>query len=267
MILFGQVILEREGSVMTEDGKIESLVSALREQIKRGDFGTRGRLPSVTQLAKDHQIARTTVYNALQILRNEGLLIVKDTAAFFVNSPVLQIVGTPNFDDYLRKQGLIPKVTTIGIPDIITIPDEIAAMFETERGIQVIHRLRVQGTSEIPIRLEENWYPTDLAQQFLDAMRNDPDINVAREIRLAHNIAITRIKEDVLSRYPSQEEAKLLGITRTSPVLEARRNFLTHDKGRTVIYNRTIMVAAFCKMHYEYDTSFEKAQVDKPYYQ
>lgn len=251
---------------MTEDGKIESLVSALREQVKRGDFGTKGRLPSVTQLAKEHNIARTTVYNALQILRNEGLLLVKDTA-FFVNNPVLHIVGTPNFDDYLRKQGLTPKATTVGTPDVITLPDEIAAMFDTEKGLSVVHRLRVQGTSEVPLRLEENWYPADLALQFLDAMKSDPDINIAREIRLAHNAAITRIKEDVISRYPTQEEAKLLSITRTSPVLETRRNFLTHDKGRTIIYNRTIMVAAFFQMHYEYDTSFEKAQMEKPYYQ
>lgn len=250
---------------MTEDGKIETLVITLREQIKRGDFGTRGRLPSVTQLAKEHQIARTTVYNALQILRNEGLLIVKDTA-FFVNNPVLHIVGTPNFDDYLLKQGLTPKLTTIGTPEVITLPDEIAAMFNAESGTQVVHRLRVQGTSEIPLRLEENWYPVDLALQFLEAMRNDPNINVAREIRLAHNTAITRIKEDVISRYPSQEETKLLNITRTSPVLEARRNFLTDNTGRTVIYNRTIMIAAFFQMHYEYDTSVEKAQMDKPYY-
>lgn len=250
---------------MTEDGKIESLVSALREQIKRGDFGTKGRLPSITQIAKEHQIARTTVYNALQILRNEGLLIVKNTA-FFVNNPVLHIVGTPNFDDYLRRQGLTPKATTVGTPEVITLPNEISAMFQAEEGIQVVHRLRVQGTTDIPLRIEENWYPADLALQFLEAMKSDSDINIAREIRLTHNIAITRIKEDVISRYPTQEEANLLSITRTSPILEARRNFLAHQEGRTVIYNRTTMIAAFFQMHYEYDTSFEKAQMDKPYY-
>lgn len=250
---------------MTEDGKIESLVNALREQVKAGDFGTKGRLPSVTQMAKEHQIARTTVYNALQILRNEGLLIVKE-GSFFVNNPVLLIEGTPDFDRYLEKQGLTPKFDTIGTPDVITMPDEIAALFKAEKGLQVVHRLRVQGTSEIPLRLEENWYPVDLALQFLEAMRNDTNINVAREIRLAHNAAITRIREDVLARHPTQEEAKLLDITRTSFILEARRNFLTHAEGRTVLYNRTIMVAAFFKLHYEYDTSVEKSQMNKPYF-
>lgn len=243
----------------TDDGKVESLVGTLRERVKRGDFGTSGRLPTVTQFSKEYQVARDTVHAALQILRAEGLLLVRN-AAYVVNNPVLLIEGTPNFDRYLEKQGLTPKFETIGTPDIISMPEGIATLFGAEKGMQVVHRKRVQGTSEIPLRIEENWYPADLALPFLDAMRADSNINVAREIRLSHGVAITKIKEDVLSRYPTQEEMKLLDVARTSPVLEARRNFLTSSDGRTVIYNLTVMVAAFFRLHYEYDTSYQKAQ-------
>lgn len=243
---------------MTEESKVELLVSALHERIKRGDFGTSGRLPTVTQIAKEYNMVRTTAYQALQILRAEGLLLVRN-AAYVVNNPVLLIEGTPNFDRYLEKQGLTPAFENIGIPKIVTMPDEIATLFKAEKGLRVVHRVRKQGTPEVPLRLEENWYPADLASPFLDTMKHDASINVAREIRLAYGASIVKIKEDVLSRYPTQEETKLLDITRTAPVLEARRNFLTSE-GKTVIYNRTIMVAAFFLLHYEYDTSFEKAQ-------
>jgi len=241
-----------------EDGKVEFLVGTLKERIKRGDFGTSGRLPTIAQFAKEYKMARDTVHSALQILRAEGLLLVKN-AAYVVNNPVLLIEGTPNFDRYLQKQGLAPVFKTVGSPEAITMPDEIAILFNASKGLRVVHRLRVQGTSEVPLRLEENWYPADLALPFLENMKQDDNMNVAREIRLSQGFSITKIKEDVLSRYPTQEECKLLNIARISPVLEARRNFLTSEE-RTVIFNRTTMVAAFFLLHYEYDTSFEKVQ-------
>ena len=51
-----------------EDGKVEFLVGTLKERIKRGDFGTRGRLPTIAQFSKEYQMARDTVHAALQIL-------------------------------------------------------------------------------------------------------------------------------------------------------------------------------------------------------
>lgn len=243
---------------MTEDLKIETFARTMRERIKRGDFGTSGRLPSVTQLAKDYQMSRTTVNQSLALLRSEGLIYVKDTS-YFVTQPMLLIEGAPNFDRYLEKQGLQPAFETIGTPELITMPDDIASMFGVPQGLQVIHRMRKQGTSEVPLRIEENWYPADLAIPFLEVMKADSNINVAREIRLSTGQAITRIKEYTIARHPTQEEAKILEIARTSPVLEARRNFVTSED-RTIIYNRTIMVAAFFMMYHDYPTSWQKAQ-------
>jgi len=242
----------------SEDGKTEFLIETLRGRIKRGDFGTSGRLPTVTQLSREYQVARDTVHDALQMLRAEGLLLVRN-AAYVVNNPILQITKAPNFDQYLEKQGLRPVFEDIVTPEIVTMPTEIAAMFHQAEGLHVVHRVRKQGTFEVPLRIEENWYPADLAAEFLEEMKQNPLLNVAREIRLKHGVAITRIAEDVKARHPTPEETKILEITRTSPVLDARRNFHT-DEGITVIYNRTIMVAAFFLLHYEYPTSFQEAQ-------
>lgn len=243
-----------------EDGKVEFLVETLRERIKRGDFGTSGRLPTITQFSKQYQVARDTAHAALQILRAEGLLIVKN-AAYIVNNPVLLIEGAPNFDRYLEVQGLKPVFENVEIPEVITMPDEIAALFGAEKGLHVVHRLRKQGTAEVTLRLEESWYAAEQAEFFLETMRQDPNINIAREIRLKYGAAIVRIKEDVLSRYPTLRESKLLDVSRTSPILEARRNFLTSE-GKTVMYTIHTMVAAFFLLHYEYDTSFQRANLE-----
>lgn len=234
---------------MAEDGKIESFANSLREQIKRGDFGTKGRLPSVTQLAKNHQIARTTVYNALLLLQAEGLVIVKDNS-HYVNNPILRISGAPLFDKYLEQQGLASATDNIIEPEIIQMPTDIATMFGQTEGIHVIHRVRRHGTPDVPLRLQESFYPIDLAGQFIEAMKQNPNMNVAGEIRRAHGIAIAKRHDDVLARLPIIEEMKLLNIARTTPVLEIRRHFTAEDN-TTVFFAKISLVAAYFLLSYD----------------
>ena len=243
---------------MTEEGKKEIILATLREQIQRGDFGIRGRIPTISQLAKTHQVARTTVYQVLEDLQIEGILISKDNS-YYVNYPPMRIPGAPVFDKYMESQGFTCIADNIIEPEIIQIPGDIAELFKTEKDIRVVHRLRRHGTIDVPMRLAENWYPVELAGQFLDAMRNNSNLNVAGEIRKAYNLSIAKISEDVIGRLPTQQEMELLNIVRHAPVLESKRNFLTSD-GRTILYNKTVLVAAFFLLHYEYATSFEKAQ-------
>jgi GntR family transcriptional regulator len=234
---------------MTEDGKIETLANALREQIRRGDFGTKGRLPSVTQLAKDNQVARTSVYNALLLLQAEGLVIVKDNS-HYVNYPVLRLSGAPLFDKYLEQQGLPSATENLLEPEVITIPADIAAMFKQNEGIRVIHRVRKHGTPDVPLRLQESFYPLDLAGPFLEAMKQNPDMNVAGEIRKTRGIAIAKRHDDVLGRLPTTEEMRLLNIARTTPVLEIRRHFMAEDD-RTIFFAKITLVAAYFSLSYD----------------
>jgi GntR family transcriptional regulator len=242
---------------MTEEGKKEIILATLKEQIQRGDFGMRGRIPTISQLARTHQVARTTVYQVLEELQIEGILIPKDNS-YYVNYPPMRIPGAPVFDKYMESQGLTCIADNIVEPEIIQIPDDIADLFNVNKGIRVVHRLRRHGTVDVSMRLAENWYPVELAGQFLDAMRSNPNLNVAGEIRKAYGLSIAKISEDLISRLPTQQESELLSIVRHAPVLEARRNFLADD-GKTILYNKTILVAAFFSLHYEYDTS-KKAQ-------
>jgi DNA-binding GntR family transcriptional regulator len=234
---------------MTEDGKIETLANLLRDQIKNGDFGTKGRLPSVTQLAKDRQIARSTVYQALLLLQAEGLIFVKDNS-HYVRHPLMRISGAPLFDKYLEQQGLKSVASNIVEPEVIQIPTDIAAMFKQPEGAKVIRRLRRHGTPDIAMRLQEMFFPLDPAQQFLAAMTQNPDLNVAGEIRKAYGITIAKRHDDVLARLPTAEEAQLLNIVRTTPIVEIRRHFLTQDD-QTVSFAKLTLVAAYFLLSYD----------------
>ncbi len=215
------------------------------------EFGTNGRIPPVSTLAKDWGASRTTVYTALQILQSEGLLIAKENS-FFVNYPILRIPGiTPTFDQFLVEQGLDPKMENIIEPEVTTMPADIAKIFNQAEGVHVVHRMRRQGTTSTPYRLAENWYPASLAEQFVEAMRQDSNLDVLSEIKRAHGLFISDVHEDVIARLATTEEAQLLSLVRTTPVLEVHRSNFASD-GTPIMFNRIIFVAAYFSLSYDY---------------
>jgi GntR family transcriptional regulator len=237
---------------MTEEGKFEALASTLREQIKKEEFGTRGRLPSVSQLAKAHEVARSTAYQALQLLQSEGLIISRDNS-FYVN-PIVKVTTspTPTFEQVLIKQGLKPFVRNIIDPEIIVIPDEIAVLFGQPTGSHVVHRYRVQGKIDIPYRLSEYWYPEHLASKYLQRMKDEPDFDALEDIKGELDIKIQLVHDDVIARIPTKKEAELLSITRMTPVQDVRRTNKAPD-GSILMHHRIVFVGPYNMLSYDYE--------------
>lgn len=234
---------------MTEEGKIGAIADNLRERIKKGDFGTGGRMPSVVQLSKEFNVSRTTLYQALQILQSEALLIARESS-FYVNYPIMKVTGAPLFDKYISGQGLTPVTDNIVEPEIAPAPADIATMLGVQEGVHVVHRMRRHGVKDIPYRLAENWYPLDLAGDFVDAMKQNPDLNVLGEIRKNKGVAYTNRYDNVQARLPTAEESKQLSIVRTTPVLEVKRRFVAADE-RVLLLSNQVLVGAFFELTYE----------------
>lgn len=235
---------------MTEDNKkAEAIVSSLQEQIKRGDYGTKGRLPSIAEIAREFNVARNTAYNAVNLLQSTGIVVMKGNA-YYANYPIMRVSGAPLFDKYLEQQGLVPVTDNIIEPEIVSMPADIAAMFGMQEGVHVIHRMRRHGTIDIAYRLAENWYPIDLAGDYLEAMKQNPDLNVAGEIRKNKGVAIATRHDDVIARLPTAKEAELLRIIRTTPILDVRRKFLAED-GRVIFVSNQALVGAFFQLSYD----------------
>jgi DNA-binding GntR family transcriptional regulator len=49
------------------------IAGELRAQIESGDFAPGDALPSITRLAQEYEVAKTTAQKALQVLKDEGL--------------------------------------------------------------------------------------------------------------------------------------------------------------------------------------------------
>src|SRR5689334_24090799 len=60
------------------------IAAALRERIRRGDWGAGERLPSIPAIAQMYGVAKQTVQRTIDQLRVEGLLITKPGSGTYV---------------------------------------------------------------------------------------------------------------------------------------------------------------------------------------
>src|SRR5579875_1726386 len=242
---------------MSPETKIDIIADAFRKRILAGEFGTRGRLPSLRMLAEEFGTTNETMNKVVQLLQAEGLLISRGRAGVFVNKPRTRIPGiTARFDLYLQEQGLTPMEVNVVEPSIVAAPADVAKAMGIAEGTEVVRRVRLQGTTTVPYRLAENFYPLDLAGgTILERMKQDARLDVLLAIKEAHGKVVKRVHEDVIARLPTGQEQKLLKIVRTAPVLEVQRTNYAEDDSMVIMFNRIIFVASYFVLSYDYTTS------------
>lgn len=233
---------------MSEESKVDVIADNLRQRIMGKTLGVKGRLPSIVQMSEDYQAARETVRQALVLLQGEGLVYQKGRT-YFANYQTIQVPGSFVFDHYLTKIGLVPYAYNLEDPSIVSLPDEVSQALGLQEGSEGILHVRVQGTKEIPMRITENWYETDLARIYLETMKQDPYANILAEIRRATGLAVTSLYENIIARPPTQEEQNLLKIPRTSYVFAIKRKCCT-ESGKVLAYVRATLVCVYFALEY-----------------
>src|SRR5467141_3794002 len=211
--------------------KIDQLITRLREEIEQGKYGDPGvgRIPTTTMLMKDLGVSKSTVTKALNILQIEGTIRLRGSS-LVVNGPVLILPGiVENFERYLKDLGYDVEITNIVEPVIKEMSKEIATLFDQPERTQTVYRVRKQGIPGITLRFTRNWYPTTLAEEFIEQMRADDRMNVVGAIKEKHGIYITHTINTIIARTPTHEEMEQLEIIRNTPVIEIRRTNLAED--------------------------------------
>jgi DNA-binding GntR family transcriptional regulator len=240
---------------MAPDTKMDTFANELRERVRRGDFGTAGRLPSLRMLAEEFGTSNETMNKVVQRLQAEGVLLSLGRAGVFVHPPFTRISGmTRNFSEYLESLGLTAVEKNIGTPAFVPAPNDIAKVFDVREGTPILHRLRWQGTSTMRYRLAENYYAPDLVdEEVLERIREDERYDVLKYIQKKHHKTIKQIHEDVFARLPTSEEQEHLNIVRHMPVLEIlRTSYSAKEDGSVILYNRLIYVASYTFLSHDY---------------
>jgi GntR family transcriptional regulator len=214
------------------------LAESLRQQIKNAASGDKElSLPSENELAEKHRISRATVRHALDLLEREGLIYKAKGKGTFVARARAKYELTslvPTTEDITRR-GWKAGTKVLSLQRM-TPPSSIAAALEIKKGDEVfeIHRLRTADGQ--PISLQWSYIPAHLCP---DLLEHDLSASLTQLLEERYGIRLLTARSSLRARLVQPAEAKLLQISKISPVIYIEQNTFSPE-GQAVEFLKTV---------------------------
>jgi len=144
--------------------KYEEIAESLRTRIAAGEFAPGETIPSGRDLADQWDVSRATAIKAVDVLRNDGVVVAKQGTGFVVTEmPVARPAGARRAGS-ARILGGMPFLR-VGAPDWAEPPARVAAALGLSPGVNALRRIRVlQLPDGTPNSCVEAWFPPEIAQ-------------------------------------------------------------------------------------------------------
>ncbi|MFJ5270617.1 GntR family transcriptional regulator [Streptomyces sp. NPDC088358] len=244
---------------MSKQPKYQQVADALRREIDNGTYGPGSRLPSEAELATRFDASRNTVRSGLGVLVGQGLIAssqglgyeVRKHEVFKLNASRFENLDFPqNGDAYstdVTNAGRRPHQTFR--VEMTTASDFVAERLKVDPGTRAVLRFCHRFVDDVPWSTQATYYP-DWLVQAAPRLAEPGDIDEGTTRYLA-GLGIEQIgyADEIATRMPTPEEARLLEVGPGIPVLLWTRTGYTADRpARTTI---TTFRGDLNRMNYE----------------
>ncbi|WP_218150700.1 GntR family transcriptional regulator [Actinokineospora terrae] len=211
----------------------------LRSQIDDGRLAPGEQLPTEQALSDKFDVTRTTVRQALTLLKNEGLVVPSRPRGYFVRKVQRSIFrpqaefrprpSSPEMDQWMEEQaqeGRVPSQTIT--VEIVTPPPVVASRLKLQEGELAVVRRRVRYLDGEPFNLNDSYFPLGLV--------NNSEIVTPHDIQRGANEVLSelgarqvRAIDEIEVRMPSPVESDRLELGPGVPVAVLRSTGYTKD--------------------------------------
>lgn len=198
----------------------QQLKHMILEHIRSGEWPRGHRVPSESELVRQHGVSRMTANRALRELTAEGFLRRERGAGSFVADALAQ-------SSLVEVRDIAEEITTRGhrhSADVVQIEMqaatiELAEAFGLQDGAPIFHSILVHRENNIPIQLEDRYVSPTLVPDYLsqDLARQTPHAYLMAQAPLSE---AEHVIEAVL---PAEWEQTLLALEQAEPCLLLRR--------------------------------------------
>ncbi|MGV9786396.1 GntR family transcriptional regulator [Streptomyces sp. NPDC003435] len=225
--------------------KYEEIAESLRARIAAGEFAPGETIPSGRDLAEQWGVSRATAIKAVDVLRNDGVVVAKQGTGFVVTeTPVARAAGARRAGT-ARILGGMPFLR-VGVPDWAEPPARVAEALGLAPGVLALRRVRVlqlpDGSTHSCV---EAWFPPGIVEAA-------PRLSGAAPIAEGTTRYVRRETErfpaegvDVITvRLATEVEAERLGVEEGSAVavlLHTARD----QEGRPLVCEEGVTPASF----------------------
>jgi len=241
------------------------LATLLREQIQTGELAPGDKFPTEGDLSEKYGTSRNTVRLALDVLRNEGLIISQRGRGSFVRAePPMRYYASltgsrkrrleadrrrDTFSQQIEAQGKTPRQ----VSSVETLPatPEVAAHLGVEPGALVAVRRRVMYADDQPLQLGDSYYPLDIVRNS-KIMSPEDVVEGTDQVLEDLGHTPTRYEDEITWRMPSVEEATKLHLGPATPVGRLMRTSIDQN-GRPIELYQVILPGDRHVLLYEVD--------------
>ncbi|MFD9832582.1 GntR family transcriptional regulator [[Kitasatospora] papulosa] len=144
--------------------KYEEIAEFLRARIAAGEIAPGKTIPSGRELAEQWDVSRATAVKAVDVLRNDGVVVAKQGTGFVVTeTPVARPAGARRAGS-ARILGGMPFLR-VGTPDWAEPPAHVATALRLSPGTKALRRVRIlQLPDGTPNSCVEAWFPPEIAE-------------------------------------------------------------------------------------------------------
>jgi GntR family transcriptional regulator len=202
----------------------------LEKRITQGEFAVGQRLPSESALASEYRSTRPRVRTALAALARRGLVVSRANAGWFVEAGrqaqnVNQIVS---FSEWAKQHGRRFGGRIVGREHGPASARE-ARMFGIGLGAEIARFTRVRTLDERPVMVERSaWAPW--ACRVIDGLPDDTSSMFGALAEAGIRAFLGDHRIEAASASASNEDALLLGVRRSGPVLQVVRSSVTSER-------------------------------------
>jgi DNA-binding GntR family transcriptional regulator len=226
---------------MAEESRTHQIAEDLRRQIERGVLAPGALMPSEPEVARDFNVSRQTARAALQILEQQGLVIVRPRRGRIVRSNQRLIwrlsefelpenTGLASSDAWetdIESQGHDPTRQDLEV-ETIRPPQEIARRLHLnpDRDLCVVRRHLRYIDGKPGITADDYFDETVVRGTELAAAEDTTRENILKEAGYEQVYDV----DEIIVRMPTPSEARRLEIGSGIPVAELTRTAYTADE-------------------------------------
>jgi GntR family transcriptional regulator len=248
----------REVDVTSREPTYRLIARRIRDQISAGHLQPGDKLPPQRVLAEEHEVSEILIRQALDILRNEGIIESRQGSGSFVRErPPVRRISSDRYRGDFAPQTAQPQTSFTRDQGItweqyrldkafrwIEADERLAGLFGVETGTRVLERRFVFYAQGAPTQMSRSCLlAADVEGTPVADPKNEPwpGGNVGQLRTLGIEVD-PQILEAVAARMPTPEEAEILKIPTGVPVFAITRRMLSD--GRVVEVADPIVIPA-----------------------
>lgn len=211
------------------------IARAIATEIDAGRPGAGESLPSESVLADRYGVARGTVRRALEHIEQTQRRLSRRGTRWVVHPETLaqDVTQLRSFGQWAKAIGHEPGGRTIDSGEGRATPEEAHALgIGAQRPVLRITRL--QSIDDVPVMVKRTTFP----QWLIPTIERVPDDarSIMEVVERLHGPQLAYGEHLISAMLPDAEDARLLGVSRTTPLLRVQRSARTFD-GRPFEYS------------------------------